>query len=85
VYKSSIIAGIGLVALGLGANIACTDDDRAGPTNAPPSHTVIQDGVPHAPGLNDPMQNCTSCHGADLRGGSNGQPSCFTCHGQKWP
>ena len=84
-YKSSMIAGIGLVVLGAAGSIACTDDDRAGPTNAPPSHTVIQDGVPHAPGLNDPMQNCTSCHGSDLRGGADGQPSCFTCHGQKWP
>ena len=84
-YKSSIIAGLGLVVLALGGNIACTDDDPAGPSNAPANHTVINDGVPHAPGLNDPTQNCTSCHGADLRGGPNGQPSCFACHGQKWP
>jgi mono/diheme cytochrome c family protein len=25
---------------------------------------------------------CTSCHGADLRGGSG--PSCYSCHGKKW-
>ena len=26
--------------------------------------------------------NCAACHGADLRGGANGEPSCFLCHGQ---
>lgn len=26
--------------------------------------------------------SCTSCHGADLRGGSG--PSCYTCHGKRW-
>jgi len=26
--------------------------------------------------------SCTSCHGADLRGGSG--PSCYSCHGKKW-
>ena len=65
----------------------CNDDDDDGPTgpsNAPASHTVSQDGVRHLPGLNDPEANCVACHGADLRGGSEA-PSCFTCHGQKWP
>ncbi len=26
--------------------------------------------------------SCTSCHGADLRGGSG--PSCYSCHGKRW-
>jgi len=60
-------------------------DDATSPSNAPANHTVINDGVPHAPGLDDPTQNCTTCHGADLRGGPDGQPSCLSCHGQKWP
>ena len=77
-----LIAAIALPSLG------CSDDDDDGPTgpsNAPASHTVSEDGVRHLPGLNDPETNCVACHGADLRGGENGEPSCFTCHGQKWP
>ncbi len=58
--------------------------DSAAPADAPPGHTVIRDGVAHAPGLADPEAHCTACHGADLAGGSGGQPSCFSCHGRKW-
>ena len=82
--------GIGsfvLVALVAVAPLGCSDDDDdefTGPSNAPASHTISQDGVRHLPGLNDPETNCTACHGADLRGGA-GAPSCFTCHGQEWP
>ena len=74
------------LALSFGGAAACSDTATApGAGSAPESHTVLRSGVTHAPGLTDPLQNCTSCHGADLRGGANGQPSCFTCHGQKWP
>lgn len=62
----------------------CDDDDVSGPSDAPASHTVSQDGVRHLPGLGDPETNCVACHGADLLGGANGEPSCFSCHGQKW-
>ena len=61
------------------------DDDLSGPSNAPSDHTVVQDGVRHAAGLRDPLSNCAGCHGADLRGGDDGQPSCYSCHGKKWP
>jgi hypothetical protein len=46
-------------------------------------HTVSQDGVYHAPGLNSPLVNCVSCHGSDLLGSGNA-PSCYQCHGNKW-
>lgn len=69
----------------LAAPAACGDDDGAAPEDAPPGHTVVQEGVAHRPGLRDPNQNCTGCHGADLRGGADGEPSCYSCHGQKWP
>lgn len=65
--------------------VGCGDDESTAPENAPPGHTVVEDGVAHAPGLESPLQNCTNCHGANLEGGTNGQPSCFTCHGQVWP
>jgi hypothetical protein len=62
---------------------ACSDSPTV-PQDAPDGHTVVKSGVAHAPGLNNPTVNCVLCHGADLRGGPGGQPSCFTCHGQKW-
>ena len=63
--------------------LACSDDS-ASVEDAPEGHTVIEDGVAHAPGLNDPLENCTLCHGDQLQGGSAGQPSCTSCHGVKW-
>jgi mono/diheme cytochrome c family protein len=68
--------------LGL-APLACSDSSTV-PADAPEGHTVMKDGVAHAAGLSDPLQNCSSCHGANLGGGSQGQPSCTTCHGIKW-
>ncbi len=77
--RSSLLAAVVLVCLGIG----CSDSATV-PADAPEGHTVMKDGVPHKPGLNDPVANCATCHGADLRGGANGEPSCFSCHGQKW-
>lgn len=51
--------------------------------NAPADHTVSKDGAMHKPGLQDPLTNCSSCHGQDLTGGSVGV-SCYECHGKKW-
>ena len=44
-----------------------------------PDHT---DGLEqnHFPGRNDPWNNCTGCHAADLRGISGFSPSCTACH-----
>ncbi len=47
-----------------------------GPTN--PGHTENNGGVMHRPGKEDPLKNCTACHGADLTGDVG--PSCYTCH-----
>ena len=62
---------------------ACSNSTTV-PEDAPEGHTVVKGGVAHASGLNNPMANCATCHGADLRGGNQGEPSCFNCHGQKW-
>ena len=51
--------------------------------NPPADHTINQSGYMHKSGLNQPLTNCVSCHGADLKGGSTGV-SCFECHGTKW-
>jgi hypothetical protein len=52
-------------------------------SNAPADHIVNKNGVFHKSGLTDPLNNCTACHGSDLRGGTAGV-SCFQCHGSKW-
>ncbi len=64
--------------------VSACDGDPTLPADAPAGHTVNKDGVAHRPGLTDPMANCTQCHGAELTGGEDGEPSCFSCHGQKW-
>jgi len=51
--------------------------------NPPADHTISKDGYLHKSGFEQPMANCVSCHGSDLRGGTTGV-SCFECHGQKW-
>ena len=60
---------------------ACSDP--AG-SDAPSDHTLVIDGVAHAPGAASARVACTECHGADLRGGDDGEPSCFRCHGTVW-
>ena len=63
--------------------VACGDDGPTG-VEAPEGHTVRFDGAAHAPGFNDPGSQCAECHGTNLRGGDDGEPSCFSCHGQVW-
>lgn len=51
--------------------------------NPPSDHTISKDGFMHKSGLEQPLVNCVSCHGSDLKGGTVGV-SCFECHGAKW-
>jgi len=51
--------------------------------NPPADHTISKDGSMHKSGLEQPLANCISCHGSDLKGGTTGV-SCFECHGKKW-
>ena len=74
-----LLVGVSLVFCAL----ACSGSPTV-PDDAPDGHTVVRGGAAHAPGLSNPLANCVGCHGADLRGGPVGQPSCFSCHGQKW-
>ena len=79
----AILFALAVLSVGL---IGCDDDDdMIGPSNAPSSHTISQDGVLHMEGFRDPLNNCAACHGADLRGGDDGEPSCYSCHGKEWP
>lgn len=62
---------------------SCTKENNGPDYDPPADHTISQDGYMHKNGLNDPLSNCTGCHGNDLKGGTVGV-SCFECHGTKW-
>ena len=51
--------------------------------NPPADHTIRKDGYMHKSGLAQPLVNCVTCHGSDLKGGTTGV-SCFECHNKKW-
>ena len=61
----------------------CHGELWAGGASFSSTHTVNRGGTLHKPGLTDPQNNCVSCHGSDLRGGSVGV-SCYKCHGELW-
>lgn len=63
--------------------IACEKENDLPDYNPPEDHAISKDGVMHKSGLNQPIANCVSCHGADLKGGTTGV-SCYECHGEKW-
>ncbi|MHB8881411.1 MAG: hypothetical protein ACYC69_07850, partial [Thermodesulfovibrionales bacterium] len=52
------------------------------PPPAPSNHPTNWYSAHRSYVNNNGTATCTSCHGADLRGGSG--PSCYTCHGKKW-
>lgn len=59
--------------------VACGSSPQSG---APEGHTLSNHGVLHRPGIDDPLANCTGCHGDSLQGDKG--PSCTECHGRKW-
>ncbi len=65
----------------LGCSTSSTDANKD--YDPPADHSKSKDGFMHKSGLNDPLQNCTSCHGDNLEGGTSGV-SCYECHGKKW-
>jgi mono/diheme cytochrome c family protein len=72
-----------LLAAGLVVGMGACTSPASDTNKHPADHTVNKGGVYHKTGLNDPLTNCVSCHGSDLKGGTAGV-SCFSCHGQKW-
>jgi cytochrome c553 len=62
---------------------SCEKEENMSRYDPPADHTVSQDGAMHKSGFDQPLSNCTNCHGADLQGG-NVEVSCFECHGKKW-
>jgi hypothetical protein len=63
--------------------ISCEKENDLSNYNPPADHAISKDGFMHKSGLNQPLDNCVSCHGADLKGGTTGV-SCYECHGKKW-
>lgn len=62
---------------------ACAKNNDIPKYSAPTDHTISKDGTMHKSGLNQPLTNCVSCHGSDLRGGTS-VVSCYECHNKKW-
>ncbi len=60
------------------ADAIVTPDVATETSQVPSDHQDDQDGTLHASGKNDPLANCTACHGAALSGGTGG--SCYACH-----
>jgi hypothetical protein len=80
--KNHSLVKLSLVLIMLAFIIGCEKSDDP-QYNPPADHTISKDGFMHKSGLDQPLINCVSCHGADLKGGTTGV-SCFECHGQKW-
>ena len=62
-------------------SISCEKENDFPDYNPPVDHTLSKDGIMHKSGLNQPLDNCINCHGADLKGGNSGV-SCYECHGE---
>ena len=58
--------------------IACEESDDLPKYSPPSDHTKSEDGFLHKSGLEQPLVNCASCHGSDLKGGTSGV-SCYEC------
>jgi len=60
-------------------DVPITGDTTVAPeATGPAGHSDDQQGILHMAGKEDPLKNCTACHGAALTGGNG--PSCYTCH-----
>ena len=79
-----VLSGLLILVLATASSMTACSSSSTAPADAPEGHTIMKGSAAHAPGLNNPTVSCTQCHGADLRGGTAGQPSCFSCHGKKW-
>ena len=64
-------------------SIHCNKSPNEPNNNSPSDHKINKGGSMHKAGYSSPLDNCTSCHGDDLKGGSSGI-SCYKCHGKEW-
>ena len=52
--------------------IACEKTNDLPKYTPPAGHTISKDGFLHKSGLDQPLTNCVSCHGSDLKGETTG-------------
>lgn len=63
--------------------VSCEKENDLPKYSPPADHTINNEGRMHRSGLDQPLANCVTCHGADLTGGTTGV-SCYECHGKEW-
>ncbi len=63
--------------------LGCSTDKKEPPI-VQRAHDQNIKGILHAAPYHRAERFCSQCHGAGLVGGSQLQPSCYTCHGKTW-
>jgi len=71
-----------LGSLALVAFIACSLEENKG-RHIRGHHDLIA-GIMHAYPAAKAPRYCKDCHGSQLVGGANAEPSCYKCHGEHW-
>ena len=83
--QRSLGACVGLLVMigaGVALFVACSTENPD--VRQIQGHVTNYDGVAHANAAFAGARHCISCHGATLAGGTNGEPSCYACHGKNW-
>lgn len=74
---------LGLIIAGFYLNLAACSLEEKGLRQIR-AHVAARQGVAHAVPMHKAERYCKNCHGQNLSGGTQGEPSCYTCHGRLW-
>lgn len=80
--KWHVLAAVACILAMVGIVVACSLEEPE--KRQIRAHTSVKLGVAHAEPSMNAERYCQKCHGVNLAGGSDGAPSCYTCHGKNW-